>query len=363
MRVVCGLSETIATFAPTMRLRSVDLPALGRPMSETRNPACGACSGSITPQRGSSSAAAARRRNRTLWMRRRSASSTSTEAVELEGLPHRRHAADPRQHVAADGLEAVRLDLDAEPIAHLVDVHLRAEDARAVALVDDRLGLDVVLVADLADDLLEQILERDQARRCRRTRRRRWRSAPACAGTPSAAPAPAWSRARTSPAAPDGRSAASFAGRRRSAESDPSRTRCRGCCRGSPCNTGMREYSCSRNSARSSSSVASARIATMSGRGVMTSRTSVSPKSTIDCSSAALVPLDQPLLFAGSRYACAASSRLLFDRWSRPGDLPFAARCRRSAAPACRSADAESARRSRTAAAAARAPAPGCGAR
>ena len=31
--------------------------------------------------------------------------------------------------------------------------------------LDDRLGLDVVLVADLADDLLEQILERHQARR------------------------------------------------------------------------------------------------------------------------------------------------------------------------------------------------------
>ena len=34
VRVVCGLSETIATFVPTIRLRSVDFPALGRPMSE-----------------------------------------------------------------------------------------------------------------------------------------------------------------------------------------------------------------------------------------------------------------------------------------------------------------------------------------
>ena len=44
--------------------------------------------------------------------------------------------------------------------------------------------------------------------------------------------------------------------------------------------TGMREYSCSRKSARKSSSVASLRIATMSGRGVMTSRTMVSRNST-----------------------------------------------------------------------------------
>ena len=30
-RVVCGLSETIATLAPTIELASVDLPTLGRP--------------------------------------------------------------------------------------------------------------------------------------------------------------------------------------------------------------------------------------------------------------------------------------------------------------------------------------------
>ena len=39
---------------------------------------------------------------------------------------------------------------------------LPLNDEHAVALVDDRLGLDVVLVADLADDLLDQVLERDQ---------------------------------------------------------------------------------------------------------------------------------------------------------------------------------------------------------
>ena len=35
-RVVCGLSETIATFWPTKRLSSVDLPAFGRPTSATK---------------------------------------------------------------------------------------------------------------------------------------------------------------------------------------------------------------------------------------------------------------------------------------------------------------------------------------
>ena len=36
LRVVCGLSDTMAIFVPTSRLRSVDLPAFGRPMSDTK---------------------------------------------------------------------------------------------------------------------------------------------------------------------------------------------------------------------------------------------------------------------------------------------------------------------------------------
>ncbi len=50
-------------------------------------------------------------------------------------------------------------------------------------------------------------------------------------------------------------------------------------------NTGIREYSRSANSARNSPMVASCAMATISGRGVMTSRTRVPPKSTTDCNS------------------------------------------------------------------------------
>ena len=50
-------------------------------------------------------------------------------------------------------------------------------------------------------------------------------------------------------------------------------------------NTGMREYSSSAKRARNWSTVASWAMATMSGRGVITSRTSVPPKSTTDCRS------------------------------------------------------------------------------
>src|SRR4051812_20581073 len=34
--VVCGLSETMASLVPTSRFSSVDFPAFGRPMSETK---------------------------------------------------------------------------------------------------------------------------------------------------------------------------------------------------------------------------------------------------------------------------------------------------------------------------------------
>src|SRR5580700_2677499 len=36
VRVVCGLSATMATFCPTSAFRSVDFPAFGRPMRETK---------------------------------------------------------------------------------------------------------------------------------------------------------------------------------------------------------------------------------------------------------------------------------------------------------------------------------------
>ena len=78
-------------------------------------------------------------------------------------LADRRHAPETRQQEAADGLEALAFDRDLEQVRHLLDVDLAAEHEAAPALVDDGLDLDVVLVADLADDLLEQVLDRDQA--------------------------------------------------------------------------------------------------------------------------------------------------------------------------------------------------------
>jgi hypothetical protein len=77
------------------------------------------------------------------------------EAIELERFARARHAAHTRQYEPGDCLGAIGLDVHTEALAHLVDVHLRAEHPRSVAFVDDRFGLDIVFVLDLADDLLE----------------------------------------------------------------------------------------------------------------------------------------------------------------------------------------------------------------
>ena len=50
------------------------------------------------------------------------------QAVELERLADRRDAPGTGEDVASDGFKPVRLDLDVEPLAHLVDVDLGAED-------------------------------------------------------------------------------------------------------------------------------------------------------------------------------------------------------------------------------------------
>src|SRR5262245_38173789 len=153
------------SLVPTSRLSSVDFPALDRPTRDT-NPVFMASTDS-----GSRFGRLGRFRNRLLADPHSIDAAPlgvehfDREAVDVELLPDVRDAADVVHQEATHGLEAFALDLDVEPLRHLVDVHLAAEDDAAVAFVDDRLRLDVVLVANLADDLLEQVLDGHQARR------------------------------------------------------------------------------------------------------------------------------------------------------------------------------------------------------
>ena len=87
------------------------------------------------------------------------------QAVDVDALADRRHSAEVRHQEAADRLEPFALDLDAQALRDFVDVHFAVEHEPAATLVDDRLRLHVVLVPDLADDLLEHVLDRDQSGR------------------------------------------------------------------------------------------------------------------------------------------------------------------------------------------------------
>src|SRR5216684_90580 len=87
------------------------------------------------------------------------------QAIDLHAFAHSRHAPEAVEEVPPDGLEPVALDLHVQAILDLVDVHFAVEDESPAPFVDDRLRLDVVLVADLADDLLEEILDRHEPSR------------------------------------------------------------------------------------------------------------------------------------------------------------------------------------------------------
>ena len=73
LRVVCGLSETIATFWPTSRLTRVDLPTFGRPTTVTKPAWNGARTGLAHAALPTDT-----RRKRTRLTRFFSAASTST---------------------------------------------------------------------------------------------------------------------------------------------------------------------------------------------------------------------------------------------------------------------------------------------
>jgi len=64
-----------------------------------------------------------------------------------------RHPAEAGHHVAAYRLEPVRFDLHAKALAERLYVGLCRNDEPALALVDERLGLDIVFVADLRRSL------------------------------------------------------------------------------------------------------------------------------------------------------------------------------------------------------------------
>src|SRR5258706_8819726 len=106
----------MATFSPLIRLSNVDFPVFRRPINEAY------------PVFILGSDLRLRRQAHADLMDATAFGfkNLDLQSIDVERLTDGRHAADAREHVAADGLESLRLHLDTQPITHLVDVHLRA---------------------------------------------------------------------------------------------------------------------------------------------------------------------------------------------------------------------------------------------
>ena len=219
--------------------------------------------------------------------------------------------------------------LDAEPIVQLVDVDLAAEDEHAVAFVQHRLGLDVVLVANLADDLLEQVLDRDQARGAAvlvdDDRRLHLLALellqqvghPLGLGHEVAPAAAAWARR------------CSLGLRVGQPDQVLDEDEARGCDRACPCRPARASTAARRTPAAARPASRRAARPTMSGRGVMTSRTErvAEVDDRLRCSRRSSRSI-RPSCSPASRYACAASPSvvLVLRRAGIGATAPCAAR-------------------------------------
>ena len=181
-RVVCGLLEVIATFWPTSALVSVDLPAFGRPTRQA-NPAryagsspCAAPVAALAP----CATPVATCQPLGLLGRRLQPAATSTVAIRWRRPAIRsavRAARPPRAcdpgigtrpsalaEQAADGVDLLVLDLDVEQLGRARRCAGRRRPGCAPSPRSSTSGrLAVVLVGDLADDLLDDVLDRHQA--------------------------------------------------------------------------------------------------------------------------------------------------------------------------------------------------------
>ena len=87
------------------------------------------------------------------------------QAVRLDRGARDRDQPEVLGHQAADAVDVLLLDVEAEQLVEVVDRVARGDPGRAVVELLDLDLLLVVLVGDLADDLLEDVLDRDQAGR------------------------------------------------------------------------------------------------------------------------------------------------------------------------------------------------------
>src|SRR5207249_1591825 len=90
------------------------------------------------------------------------------QSVDVDRVTRCGHATDAVVDEAADGvvlLGVLELQVEVEQFQQLVDVGPAIDPRLVLGQADDHRLLDVVLILDLADDLLEQVLDRDEAGR------------------------------------------------------------------------------------------------------------------------------------------------------------------------------------------------------
>src|SRR4051794_20438308 len=157
VRVVWGDLATMLTFSPRMALSRVDLPTLGRPTS-VANP-------DFTRGRLSFSI-----RHRFELADAHPADAPALHplgpqaaAVVVDCLPLGGHVPEQEVDEPADGVVVALGELGVEQLVELVDGHAGIDPHVAAGKGLDRRLLHVVLVDDLAHQLLDEILEGDQA--------------------------------------------------------------------------------------------------------------------------------------------------------------------------------------------------------
>src|SRR5712671_4612344 len=90
------------------------------------------------------------------------------QAVDLDPIARCRHASDPVVDEPTDRVVLVLVleaEVRVEQLGQVVDGRSPVEPRLVIGEADDHRLLDVVLVLDLADDLLEEVLDRDEAGR------------------------------------------------------------------------------------------------------------------------------------------------------------------------------------------------------
>ncbi len=86
------------------------------------------------------------------------------EAVVLRGRAGQRHPPERLAEEAADRVDVFVFELEAEQVADFVEAEPRADAVAAGLELDHLLGARVVFVGDLADQLLDEVLQGDEAR-------------------------------------------------------------------------------------------------------------------------------------------------------------------------------------------------------